>query len=170
MTGGVLEAATDSLSTFKRAALGIVGYLEARLSPEGDRDPPPEKLARDAAASKDAEAIARAIARPFYPGADLELSHAALALGSIRAESGDTEGAMEAFELYVKARVRTVRRGAEAAEMRAAWRACAAQAERAGSLSISAVCAARAARPARSSTRCRRGRRSRWPGRSPMRS
>jgi len=34
--GGVLEAPTDGLSTFKRAAFGVVGYLEGRLSPAGD--------------------------------------------------------------------------------------------------------------------------------------
>jgi len=145
--GGVLEAPTDGLSTFKRAALGVVGYLEARLSPAGDPYPSPEVAAREASARRDMAALAVAIARPFYPGAERELAHAALTLGALRAEAGDAEGAMEAFEMSVAARVRSVRRGAEESEARAAWRACAVAAERAGAAAISSACVSRLASP-----------------------
>jgi len=145
--GGVLEAPTDGLSTFKRAAFGVVGYLEGRLSPAGDPSPSPEVAARDASARGDAAALAGAIARPFYPGADRDLAHAAQTLGALRSAAGDAEGAMEAFELSVAARLRSVRRGAEESEARAAWRACAVAAERAGATAISSACAARIASP-----------------------
>jgi hypothetical protein len=151
--GGVLEAATDGLSTFKRAALGVVGYLEARLSPGGDTDKTPEALAREAAARKDAAGIEAAIARPFYPGAGRDLAHAALTLGAIRAAEGDAEGAMAAFDRSVVARVRSARRGAEEMEAKAAWRSCALAAEQAGAPDLAALIRSRSsgggpARPA----------------------
>lgn len=145
--GGVLEAPSDSLSTFKRAALSLVGYLEARLAGGRDLDPPPEVLARVAVLAKDEGAIAEAVSMPFYPGAELELARAALTLGEVRAAKGDAAGAIAAFELVVQARVKTVRArsgDAEGAEARAAWRACAIASRRAGSPSISSVCEARA--------------------------
>ncbi len=128
--GGVLEAPTDGLSTLKRAALDVIGYLEARLGIAGERAP--ERAAREAAALRDAEGLARAIARGFYPGAERELAHAALSLGALRAGAGDAEGAMAAFAQSVEARVAAAPRGAEESEARAGWRACALTAEKAG--------------------------------------
>jgi hypothetical protein len=136
--GGVLEAATDGLSTFKRAALGLVGYLEARLIPGGDAERAPEVLAREAAARKDAAGIEAAIARPFYPGAGRDLAHAALTLGALRAAEGDAEGALSAFARSVEARVAAARRGAEEMEARAGWRSCALAAEQAGAPALAA--------------------------------
>ena len=45
----------------------------------------PEREAREAAQRGDEEAIAHAIARPFYPGAERDRAHAALTLGALRA-------------------------------------------------------------------------------------
>jgi hypothetical protein len=140
--GGVVEAPTDGLSQLSREALDVIGYLEERLGLA--RAPrAPERAARDAVARRDAASIAEAIARPFYPGASRELAHAALTLGALRAEGGDVEGAMAAFERAVEARVRAAPRGAEASEARTAWRACAVAAEKAGAPAVAESCRAR---------------------------
>jgi hypothetical protein len=141
--GGVLEAPTDGLSAPARVALDVIGYLEDRLGIPG---PPgaPEREAREAARRGDAEAIARAIHRPFYPGAERDRAHAALALGAIRAARGDAGGALTAFAQAVEDRVRAAARGAEKAEARAGWKACAVAAEKAGAAEVAAVCRARA--------------------------
>lgn len=139
--GGVIEAPTDGLSTLKRAALDVLGYLEERLGI--DCDHAPERSAREAVARRDAEAIARAISRGFYPGAERDLSHAALSLGALRAGAGDAAAALEAFAQAVAARVRAVPRGAEASESAAAWKTCAVAAEKAGAPAVAAACRAR---------------------------
>jgi hypothetical protein len=144
--GGVLEAPTDGLTTLRRAALDVLGYLEERLGHVSL--PPelaPERAAREAVACRDAAGIAQAIARGFYPGAERDLAHAALSLGSLRAGAGDAEGAMEAFAASVHARVRGAPRGAEASEERAGWKTCAVAAEKAGAPAIAAACRAKAA-------------------------
>lgn len=143
--GGLLEAASDSLSSFRRAALGVLGYLEVRLGLGSMWDPVPEREARGAVARSDAAALARAIERPFYPGAERDLAHAALTLGVLRAASGDARGAIAAFERGVEARVRAARRGAERFEHAAAWRACAAASEQVGAHEVAEVCATRGA-------------------------
>ena len=140
--GGLIEAPTDGLSTLKRAALDVIGYLEERLGIDGEQAP--ERAAREAVARRDAGEIARALARGFYPGAERELAHAALSLGAIRASAGDAAGAMAAFEEAVAARVRAVPRGAEATEARAAWKTCAVAAEKAGGREVAEACRARA--------------------------
>lgn len=66
--GGVVEAAADSLSSFKRAALTAIGYLEGRIRGGRDLDPHPEAAARAGVLVSDEVAIAEAIKRPFYPG------------------------------------------------------------------------------------------------------
>lgn len=144
--GGLLEAPTDGLSTLKRAALDVLGYLEERLSLGLGGEPAPERAAREAVARRDPEGIARALARGFYPGAERELWHAALSLGAIRAGGGDAAAAMEAFDQAVAARARAVPRGAETSEARAAWKTCAVAAEKAGARAVAETCQARAAR------------------------
>jgi hypothetical protein len=157
--GGVLEAPTDGLSRLSREALDVIGYLEDRLgigaattflvdqpSPGAVRSRAPERAAREAVARRDARAIAEAIARPFYPGAERELAHAALTLGAVHAGAGDVDRALGAFARAVEARVRAAPRGAEASEARAGWRAAAIAAEKAGSPAAAEACRARAAR------------------------
>src|SRR5262249_14245106 len=95
-------------------------------------------------ARRDAEGIARAIARGFYPGAERDLAHAALSLGALRAGAGDAEGALDAFARAVEARVRAAPRGAGPAEARAGWKTCAVAAEKAGALAVAEACRARA--------------------------
>jgi hypothetical protein len=140
--GGVLEAPTDGLTALRRAALDVTGYLEDRLGIPGATEQAPEGAAREAAAKGDAEALARAIARGFYPGAERDLAHAALSLGALRAGAGDAAGAMAAFQEAVAARVRAAPRGAGAGEARAAWRTCAVAAEKAGAAEVAARCRA----------------------------
>lgn len=137
--GGVLETATDGLSTLSRVAMDVLGYFEDRLGIAASGEVAPEREARDAAARRDAGGIARAIARGFYPGADREAWHAGLALGAILAGEGDAEGAMRAFEAATEARARSAPRGASG-ELRAAWRACAVAAEKAGARDVAAAC------------------------------
>ncbi len=144
--GGVLEAPTDALSSFRRVALDVLSYLEARAGIPGAHALAPERAARDAALRGDAEALAAAIDRGFYPGAARELAHAALRLGALRAAEGDEEGALAAFAQSAAARAAAVPRGAEAAEIEAAWRAAAVAAEKAGAKAIAAACRAREAR------------------------
>jgi len=140
--GGVIEAATDGLSTLKRAALDVVGYLEERLGLPAEHAP--ERAAREAVTRRDGEAIARAVARGFYPGAERELSQANLTLGAIRVAAGDAAGAMEAFAQAAAARAASVPRGSEQGEARASWRACAITAERLGAPDVAEACRARA--------------------------
>jgi hypothetical protein len=140
--GGVLEAPTDGLSALARVALDVVGYLEDRLGIPGPRAP--EREARDAVARRDPDAIARALEKTFYPGADRDRAHAALTLGALRAGAGDEEGALSAFAESADARARAAPRGAEASERRAAWKAAAIAAEKAGSPAIAAACRAKA--------------------------
>jgi hypothetical protein len=140
--GGVLETPTDGLSALARAALDLIGYLEARLGTA--REHAPERAAREAVARRDAEGIARAIARGFYPGAERDLAHAALSLGAIRAGAGDAAGAMDAFTRSVEARTLAAPRGREASEAKAAWKTCAVAAEKAGAPSVANACRAKA--------------------------
>ena len=144
--GGVLEAPTDGLASFRRVALDALSYLERRAGIESGAAITPERAAREAGERGDAEALAQAIDRGFYPGATRELAHAALRLGALRAAQGDHEGALAAFTRSAEARVAAVPRGAEATERGAAWRAAAVAAEKAGSPSIAEACRTRAAR------------------------
>ncbi len=152
--GGVLEAPTDGLESFRRVSLDVIAYLEERvgigkvgididLDLEGARSP--ERLSLEAMEARDASALARALARGFYPGAEREFARAAMTLGSLRAEQRDAVGAMEAFCLAVESRARAVPRGAEEGERRAAWRACAIACEKVGATEMSLACKARAA-------------------------
>ena len=144
--GGVLEAPTDALSSFRRVALDALGYLEARAQIKGDSDVAPERAAREASERGDAAALAAAIERGFYPGAARELAHAALRLGALRAAAGDEEGALAAFARSAEARAAAVPRGAEAAEIAAAWRAAAVAADKAGATVIAVACRAHSQR------------------------
>lgn len=145
--GGVLEAPTDGLASFQRAALDVIGYLEARafvtsttLSEEA-----PERAVRGAMARGDAAAIESAMARGFYPGAERELARAAIALGALYARSGDGARALEAFARAAEVRARSAPRGAEAAAIASSWRAAAIAAEAEGAAEVAAACRARAA-------------------------
>jgi hypothetical protein len=144
--GGLLEAPHDALETFRRASMGLVGWLAERAGAGVDPTPSPERLARDAMAVGDAGALARALEDPFYPGAARDFAHAALRLGALRAASGDDAAALEAFARSASARVAAVSRGASVSEAQSAWRACAKAAEDAGRSALAAECAARAAR------------------------
>lgn len=138
--GGVIEAPTDGLSTLTRVAMDVLGYLEDRLGIARGGDAAPERAAREAMAKRDADGIAKALARGFYPGSDREASQAWVALGAIHAGAGDVDRAMDAFTSAVRARVRSVPRGAEASEAASAWRACAVAAEKAGAKDIAEAC------------------------------
>lgn len=140
--GGVIEAPTDGLSTLTRVAVDVLGYLEDRLGMARGGDAAPERAAREAAQKRDADGIAAALARGFYPGADREAAQAWIALGAIRAGAGDGDRAMDAFTSAVRARIRSVPRGAETSEAASAWRACAVAAEKAGAVDIAARCRA----------------------------
>ena len=144
--GGVLEAPTDALSSFRRVAPDALSYLEVRVGIEGDPVIAPERAAREAGERGDVAGLAAAIDRGFYPGAARELAHAALRLGALRAATGDEAGALDAFTRSATARAGAVPRGAETAELAAAWRAAAVVAETAGSPTIAAACRARSAR------------------------
>jgi hypothetical protein len=145
--GGVLEAPTDALSSFRRVALDVLNYLEPRAGIANDAAAiTPERAAREAGERGDAEALALAIDRGFYPGAAREIALAALRLGALRAAQGDLEGALAAFTRSAEARVEAVPRGAEVAELGAAWRAAAVAAEKAGAPAIAEACRARATR------------------------
>jgi hypothetical protein len=134
--GGVLEAPTDELSRLSREALDVIGYLEDRLGLAAGGDRAPERAVREAVARRDPAAIEHALARTFYPGSARDLAHAALTLGALRAEAGDAEGAMAAFERAVEVRVRAAPRGAEQSEARAGWRACAIAADKVGASAV----------------------------------
>jgi hypothetical protein len=141
--GGVLTAPTDGLSRLAREAEDLVSYLEERvgIAPPSQA---PERAAQDAAARRDADALAAALARPFYPGAARARAHAAQVLGGLRASAGDVTGALAAFTDSVAARVESAPRGADAAEARAGWRSAALAAEKAGAADVAAACRARA--------------------------
>jgi len=143
--GGLLEAATDSLSSFKRVSRSVVGYLEARLDPKSGSDAPPEEIARQAAGRKDREALAAALELPFYPGSERDFAHAALSLGALFAAEGEEASALAAFERSVKARAAAAPRGSGAREEAAAWRACSIAANQAGARSLAEECSKRAA-------------------------
>lgn len=143
--GGLLEAATDGLSTFKRVSMSVVGYLEARVDPKNASDAPPEKLAREAADQKDRGALAAALAAPFYPGSERDFAHAALSLGALFAAEGDEASALAAFERSVKARAASAPRGSAAREEAAAWKACSITANQAGARPLAEECSKRAA-------------------------
>lgn len=146
--GGLLEAATDGLSTFRRVSMSVLGYLEARIglaSPTSGGDAPPEKLAREAAERKDRMALEAALKSAFYPGSEREFAHAALSLGALFAADGDLVSALAAFERSVKARAASAPRGAGAREEAAAWKACSITASQAGARSLAEECSKRAA-------------------------
>jgi hypothetical protein len=143
--GGLLEAATDGLSTFRRVSMSVVGYLEARLDPASGGDAPPEKLAREAAEKKDRSALEAALASPFYPGSERDFAHAALSLGALLAAGGEEAAALAAFERSVKARAAAAPRGSRAREEAAAWKACSITANQAGARGLAEECSRRAA-------------------------
>jgi hypothetical protein len=141
--GGVLEAPTDGLSSFKRVSLDLVAYLERRAG-DGEAEVAPELAARQAIAAGDERALEDALARGFYPGAERELAHATQRLGVLRAGAGDEAGALSAFERAVVLRVASAPRGAGEGERASAWRALAVEAEKVGAQTIAALCKSRA--------------------------
>jgi hypothetical protein len=140
--GGVLETATDALSSLDRVAMDVLGYLALRLGLPGPRAP--EREARDAAARGDAEALAAALGRGFYPGAHTEAWQAWRALGALHAQAGEEAGALDAFAAAVEVRLAGAPRAAPT-ERSAAWKACAVAAEKAGAAGVAAACRQRAA-------------------------
>lgn len=141
--GGILEAATDGLETLKRVALDIVGYIELRLGLV-DPNPAPEHLARIAVASRDVTALEGVISRAFYPGNEGEAALAALTLGELHARAGREPDALRAFERYADMRACAARRGAQAIERAAAFRAAGRVAESIGALALAEGCYTRA--------------------------
>jgi hypothetical protein len=142
--GGVLEAPTDGLESLRRVSLDVLGYIEVRIGLV-DSHPAPEQAAKMAIAERNAESLARVLTAAFYPGNEADAALAALTLGELWARSGDDEAALRAFELYVDLRKRMARRGAQAIEQAAAFRAAARVAEAAGATSLAEVCRSRAA-------------------------
>jgi uncharacterized membrane protein YccC len=140
--GGVLEAATDGLESLRRVSLGIIGYIESR-SGLVDPHPAPEQAARWAVAERNVDMLARVLTMAFYPGNEAEAALAALTLGEVRARGGDEEAALHAFEQYADLRSQSARRGAQAIERAAAFRAAARVAEVAGAQNLAEVCRSR---------------------------
>lgn len=143
--GGLLEAATDGLSIFRRVSMSVMGYLETRIDATHAGDALPEKLARQAAERRDAKSLAAALDAPFYPGSERDFAHAALTLGALFAAEGDEAQALAAFERSVKARAASAPRGSAAREEAAAWKACSITANQAGARPLADECAKRAA-------------------------
>jgi hypothetical protein len=141
--GGVLEAPTDGLEAFRRVAWDVLGYLEARLGIESASRATPELVAQKAAAQKDAQTLAKVLADPFYPGSEAVAAHAALVLGELLAAAGDDVAAMRAFVRSVSFRVQGARRGAEALERAAGFRAAARVAESVGAKALAEACLTR---------------------------
>jgi hypothetical protein len=141
--GGILEAPTDGLESLKRVALDIVGYLEIRVALD-DVLPAPERLVQIGVRQRHAEMLERALTQPFYPGNEADAALAALTLGELRAQSGAMEAALQAFEQYADLRMRAARRGAEAIERSAAFRAAARTAESVGANDLAELCRQRA--------------------------
>lgn len=142
--GGVLEAATDDLLTFRRVAMDLVGYVETRLGLGPDPNPAPEVLCQQAIAQKDLASLNKALADSFYPGGERAQSQALLTLGELYVDAGDDVGAMRAFVRSVSIRVQGARRGAEKEERAAGFRAAARVAEAAGAKALAESCIARA--------------------------
>jgi len=143
--GGVLEAPTDALSSFRRYSRSLVGYLELRAG-LACGDPAPEVLAVEASARRDRDALRAALAAPMYPGSERQEAHAWLVLGGLTAAEGDESAALAAFERSVAARVKAAARGAGDLERAAAWRACAATARESGPPTLADLCTGRAGR------------------------
>ncbi|TKD08353.1 hypothetical protein [Polyangium fumosum] len=141
--GGVLEAPTDGLEAFRRVAWDVLGYLETRLGFEPAPRPTPEIAAQKAASQKDGATLTRVLAEPFYPGSEAVAAHAALVLGEILAAAGDDVAAMRAFVRSVSFRVQGARRGAEALERAAGFRAAARVAESVGAKALAEACLTR---------------------------
>ncbi|MDI1445463.1 hypothetical protein [Polyangium sp. 6x1] len=141
--GGVLEAPSDGLEAFRRVAWDMLGYLEARLGLEPAPRPTPEIAAQKAASQKDSAALTRLLAEPFYPGSEAVAAHAALVLGEVLAAAGDDVAAMRAFVRSVSFRVQGARRGAEALERAAGFRAAARVAESVGAKALAEACLTR---------------------------
>lgn len=142
--GGVLEAPTDGLSSFKRVSLDLASYLELRAGVQG-ATPAPELAAKEAMAAGDAAALSLALAATFYPGAERDQAHAAQRLAVLLIQAGDEAGALAAFARAVDLRVLAAPRGAGEVERAAAWKAAAMSAEKAGAAAIAAACKSRAA-------------------------
>lgn len=141
--GGVLEAATDGLESLQRISMDIVGYLEIRLGLV-DPYPAPERMARLAVSERNADALTRVLSDAFYPGNEADIALAALTLGELRAQAQHNDAALQAFDQYADLRARSARRGAQAMERAAAFRAAARVAESVGALTIAQVCRDRA--------------------------
>jgi len=141
--GGVLEAATDGLETLKRVALDILGYVELRLGLV-DPNPTPERMARIGVVERNADTLTHVLSQRFYPGNEADAALAALTLGELRAQAGQPEAALQAFEQYADLRARSARRGAQSIERAAAFRAAARAAESVGALDLAEVCRQRA--------------------------
>ncbi len=142
--GGILEAATDGLETLRRVAMDLVGYLEARTG-FCDPNPAPESRARVAIAERNIEALAAISTLMFYPGNEADAALAALTLGELHARAGRESDAMAAFTHYADIRARTARRGAQAMERAAAFRAAARVTESVGATALAEACRQRAA-------------------------
>lgn len=142
--GGILEVATDDLHAVRRVALNLVSYLEMRLGLGPDPNPAPEELCRKAIEQKDAFALNKALAEPFYPGSERVQAQAFLALGELYAASGDDVGAMRAFVRSVGLRVACAPKGSEASERAAGFRAAARIADGVGASALAESCLARA--------------------------
>ncbi|MDI1477776.1 hypothetical protein [Polyangium sp. y55x31] len=141
--GGVLEAPSDGLEAFRRVAWNVLGYLETRLGFEPAPRPTPEIAAQQAASQKDVAALTKVLAESFYPGSEAVAAHAALVLGEILAAAGDDVAAMRAFVRSVSFRVQGARRGAEALERAAGFRAAARVAESVGAKALAEACLTR---------------------------
>ena len=147
--GGVLEVGADDLGSFERVASELLAYLSVRAGVGHDVVPPPEVEARSAARAGDRAMLARALARPVYPGSERAMASLFLELGALYAVAGETEPALRAFEQSVEARLAAVGRGGRDAEWVAAWTAAAHVARSRGAEVVAARCEACARRSSR---------------------
>jgi hypothetical protein len=108
--GGVLEAPTDALGSFRRVARDVVGYVELRLGLD-DATPAPELAATRALERGDRAALREALEEGFYPGAERDCARAWLGLGALEARAGLGEEAWRAFERALEMRVASAPRG-----------------------------------------------------------
>jgi hypothetical protein len=143
--GGVVEAPSDNLEVFLRAASTVLGYLLCATRTGEDESPPPEVTARAAAARGDPVELERELERPMYPGAGWLFARLALELGKLWARVGEEERALSAFARSVEARAAMVGSAGRGRERAAAWRAAAHEARSCGAAAIAAVCETRGA-------------------------
>ena len=129
--GGVLEASTDALCTFRRVAMHAVAYIELQLGHDGSEGLSPEERAKIAIRDSNFTQLESILSVSFYPGSAGVYAHAAITMAAHFAAARADEAAMHWFARGVEARVQAAPAGRRERERQAAWRTCIAMAENA---------------------------------------